>query len=237
MDILDVKVQVMVLLTALWVHYESFTDIICEVFVLQLKKVKIYCKLGLLLGLYDVTSGHNSFVLAVDVVGGVWGRQLASCSFFIVQIFTKSFKLFYLFWEGCCRLSVDDVILVVEDLNVVFSCDNITLVNIYQIALLICRKNNLVINIEVSFILDNVLDVSGSLHIVLTSISVDTDMTHLLVCSLEVVFLSYIIVVLIIVVDIWVGVVLMSLCKLEDDLILLSSVFVVRVDQHKLIVI
>lgn len=119
----------------------------------------------------------------------------------------------------------------------VFAGDHVALVDVNQVTLLVSRQNDLVVDVEVSLILDNVFDVFSSLHVVLAAVLVNADMAHFLVLCLQVVLLAHVIIILIIVVNVRVGAVLVSLGKLENHLVLLGFIFVVWIDQHVLIVI
>ena len=86
-------------------------------------------------------------------------------------------------------------------------------------------------------VVNDVSDVLGSLHVILASVCIDADVTDLLVCAVKIVFDSILIVVLIVVVHIRIWILVELLSKLEDNLVLLSDIFVVWIDKHVLVVI
>ena len=90
--------------------------------------------------------------------------------------------------------------------------------------------------IKWSFVLNNVLNMLSSLHMILASVVVDADMTHLLVLRLVVVSHSFLVVILVIIIFIRVSVVLEPLSKFEDHFLLLFWL-VVWIDQHVLVVV
>ena len=154
----------------------------------------------------------------------------------IVDFFVDVFHLVNLLGETGCWFGVDNVVLVIEYFNLILARDYITLVNVDQVALLISGQDDLIVDVEVS-VLHDVLDVLRSLDVVLAPVGVDANVTHFLVLGLQVVLLSYLVVVLVVVVDVWVGAVLMPLSQLEDDFVLLGYVFVVGVYQHVLVIV
>ena len=152
-------------------------------------------------------------------------------------------NLLDLLWKSSARFGVDNVVLIVVDLNLVFdltychiSLWEETLIDVYQVALLICRENDFVLMIELSSVLDDVSDMLCSLHVVFAPVVVDADVTYLLVLTEVVVSHSLFIIILVVVIHIWVLIVLELLGQLKDDLLFLLIV-VVGVDQHVLVVI
>ena len=87
---------------------------------------------------------------------------------------------------------------------------------------------------ECARVLQDHSQVLGTLHVVLASVVVVTDVRDLLVDCAPVVHLPLIVVVLVAVVLIWVLVVLLSLCDLEDNLILLLLIQIIWIDQLEL---
>lgn len=75
--------------------------------------------------------------------------------------------------------------------------------------------------VEGSWILHDIPDVLGSLHVVLASVVVNADVTHLLVLTVVVVSHSHFVIILVVIVNVWVLIVLELLCQLEDDLLFL----------------
>lgn len=75
------------------------------------------------------------------------------------------------------------------------------------------------------------------LNVVLAVVCVDADMTHFLVQFVEIVSFAHIEVVLVIVFNVWVGVVLEALGQCLDDILLLVFVFIIGVHEHVLVVI
>jgi hypothetical protein len=137
-------------------------------------------------------------------------------------------------------LGVDDVVLVVVDVNVELAglLDlHLTWVNVNQVALLVSGQDDLVVGREVLLVVDDLLDVTGSLEIVLTSEIVDADVADLGVPNVEVVVLPNEVVVEVVVFDVGVWLVLVCLGDLEDDVCLLLLALVVGVYQHVLVVV
>ena len=111
-----------------------------------------------------------------------------------------------------------------------------TLIDVDQVTLLISGENNFVLMVERSLVLDDVSDVLCSLHVVLASVVVDADVTHLLVLTLIEVSHSHVVVILVVIVNVWVLVILELLGELENNLLFFDLV-VVGVDQHVLVVV
>ena len=119
----------------------------------------------------------------------------------------------------------------------VFTRDHIALVNVDERSLLISAQNQLVINVQWPWILNNLSEMLRSFIMVLRPIFVSADVGDLLIICLPVVLLSLVEVVLVLVIDVWVLVVLVLLSQLKDYLVLLRIVLIIWVNEHILVII
>ena len=119
----------------------------------------------------------------------------------------------------------------------VFTRDHIALINVDERSLLISAQNQLVINVQWPWILNNLSEMLRSFIMVLRPIFVSADVGDLLIICLPVVLLSLVEVVLVLVIDVWVLVVLVLLSQLKDYLVLLSIVLIIWVNEHILVII
>ena len=168
-------------------------------------------------------------VVALGLFSNFLGRELLAQATVLI---THDHAL--LLWKRTDLRRLCNVVLKAVDFNLVVACDHVRLVHIDVGSLLVCRKDDLVVDAQWARVLQDHSQVLGTLHVVLATVVVVTDVGDLLVDCAPVVPLPLVVVVLVAVVLIWVLVVLLCLCDLEDDLIFLLLVQVIWIDQLEL---
>jgi hypothetical protein len=114
----------------------------------------------------------------------MWWWKDCSVELLLVKIICPLLQPFNLLWQGCSLFGVHDVVFIVKDFDVVLSCNDVALVDVNQVALLVSRQNDLVIDVKISFILDNVLNMSCPLHVIHAPVLINADMTEFLVLGI-----------------------------------------------------
>ena len=95
-----------------------------------------------------------------------------------------------LIWKNVSSVWCDDSVLEAEDLNLVVSSVSLVLVDVDEVHEVVSGHQDLVMCIELSWILDDLSDMLGLLHGALADIAVVTDMDYSLVYLVSVVLLS-----------------------------------------------
>lgn len=132
---------------------------------------------------------------------------------------------------------VVDVVLIIKDFNLVMTGNLVRLVHIYVRSLLICRKDDLVIDVELAGVVEDHFKMIGPLHMISASPMLRANMRNLLISLLQEILLSLIQVIVVVIFDVWVLVVLMLPSNSEDYIMLSGKILVIGIDQLELVII